>query len=134
MTPPLRSFRPIPYISSNPAISFPILIVWLPLSYLLARSYLKTSTDPDTEGMRLGVTFAFINFIFDLLLLVLLLRAGFAYFISLTDWFGYFLLFAIPWLTGRSLQTAEGGRRIEGGRGLPRTAIDVSIQGVGGVA
>jgi len=39
MTPALKSVRAIPYVSSNQAISFPILILWLPLGYLLARSY-----------------------------------------------------------------------------------------------
>ncbi|HYX27187.1 MAG TPA: hypothetical protein VE863_01375 [Pyrinomonadaceae bacterium] len=104
MTPLLKSIRPIPYLSSNPAISFPILILWIALAYLLARSYLRTSSDRNREGVRLGLVFAVMNFILDLLLLVLLLRAGFAYFISLTVWLGYLLLFAVPWLTGRLIQ------------------------------
>jgi hypothetical protein len=32
MTPSLKSTPPIPYISSNPAISFPILAIWLILT------------------------------------------------------------------------------------------------------
>jgi len=103
MTPALKSVRPIPYVSSNPAISFPILIVWLPLGYLLARSYLKQSSQ-NAEGLRLGLMFFLVNLILDLLVLVLLLKAGFAYFISLTVWLGYLLLFIIPWLTSRSMQ------------------------------
>ena len=102
MTPALKSFRAIPYVTSNPAISFPILFVWIFLAYLLARSYLKSQANRNSEGLRLGFMFAAINFILDLLVLVLLLRAGFAYFISLTVWVGYFLLFAIPWLTDRT--------------------------------
>jgi hypothetical protein len=103
MTPALKSVRSIPYVSSNPAISFPILIVWLPLGYLLARSYLKGPSG-NGEGLRLGLIFFVVNLILDLLVLVLLLKAGFAYFISLTVWLGYLLLFIIPWLTSRSMQ------------------------------
>jgi hypothetical protein len=47
-----------------------------------------------------------INFILDLLMLVVLLKAGFRYFASLTVWLGYLILLIIPWLTGRSLQKA----------------------------
>jgi len=55
MTPSLKSVRPIPYISNNPAISFPILIVWLPVTYLLAKSYLKASSERSMEGLKLGI-------------------------------------------------------------------------------
>ena len=104
MTPALKSVRPIPYVSSNPAISFPILILWLPLGYLLARSYLKGASERNGEGTRLGLVFFLVNLMLDLVVLVLLLKAGFAYFVSLTVWLGYLLLFIIPWLTSRSMQ------------------------------
>jgi len=48
--------------------------------------------------------FSLINLLLDLVVLVLLLKAGFAYFVSLTVWLGYLLLFTIPWLTSRSMQ------------------------------
>jgi hypothetical protein len=48
--------------------------------------------------------FAVTNFTLDLLMLALLLKAGYGYFASLTVWLGYFILLIIPWLTGRSLQ------------------------------
>ena len=105
MTPALKSVRPIPYVSSNPAISFPILILWLPLGYLVAKSYLKGASEKNEEGIRLGLVFFLVNFMLDLVVLVLLLKAGFAYFISLTVWLGYLLLFIIPWLTSRSMQS-----------------------------
>jgi len=103
MTPALKSLRPIPYVSSNPAISFPILILWLPLGYLLSRSYLKGASEKQGEGIRLGLVFSLINLLLDVVVLVLLLKAGFAYFVSLTVWLGYLLLFIIPWLTSRSM-------------------------------
>jgi hypothetical protein len=106
MTPPLKSTPPVPYISNNPAISFPILLIWIPLIYFLARAYLSKINDPDREGFKLGLIFAATNFILDLVVLVLLLKAGAGYFAAATIWFAYFLLLIIPWLTGRSLQKA----------------------------
>lgn len=102
MTPALRA-SPIPYVSSNPAISFPILIMWLIISYLLAKNYLKGAADRVAEGLRLGLTFSVVNAILDLVVLVLLLKAGFGYFASLTVWLAYSMLLMIPWLTGRAL-------------------------------
>ena len=102
MTPALKA-SPIPYVSSNPAISFPILIMWLIISYLLAKNYLKDADDKVAEGLKLGLTFAVVNAILDLVVLVLLLKAGFGYFASLTVWLAYSMLLIIPWLTGRAL-------------------------------
>jgi hypothetical protein len=107
MTPVLRNIAPIPYVSRYPAISFPLLLLWLLIAYLLARSYLKVTTDKATEGLRLGVLFAVVNFILDLLVLVLLFKNGLAYFASLTVWLAYFTVLTVPWLTGRSLASTE---------------------------
>jgi len=104
MTPAMKTVPAIPYVSSNPAISFPILFIWLIVAYLLAKSYLKTAGDKIAEGLKLGIVFSAVNVLLDLLVLALLLKAGFKYFISLTVWVGYFMLFIIPWMTGRSLQ------------------------------
>ena len=106
MTPALKATQPIPYISSNPAISVPILLLWIPLIYFLARAYLSKVNDPDREGFKLGLIFSATNFILDLVVLVLLLKAGASYFSAASIWFAYFLLIIIPWLTGRSLQKA----------------------------
>lgn len=107
MTPSLKSVSPIPYVSRNPAISFPILAIWLVLTYLLARSFFRTSAAPAHDGLRLGLTFALVNFILDLLVLVILLKAGFDYFGSLSVWTAYAMLIAVSWLTGLSLQKAR---------------------------
>ena len=107
MTPALKATPAIPYVSSNPAISFPILLVWIPLTYLFTRICLWRSINPTAEGLRIGTVFAGINFILDLLVLIWLLKAGFAYFASLTVWLGYFILLIIPWLTGRSLHKVQ---------------------------
>ncbi len=104
MTPALKSTPGIPYVSSNPAISFPILAFWLVLTYVIAWRFLKRSDDAPRDGLRLGITFAAVNLILDLVVLVILLRAGLGYFISLTVWTAYGLLLIVPWLTGRSVE------------------------------
>jgi hypothetical protein len=104
MTPALKDVSSIPYVSRYPLISFPLLLIWPFLSYLLARSYLKrTSGDTASEGLKLGLTFALVNFFLDLLVLVLLFKNGFGFFAYLTIWLAYFILLIVPWLTGRSL-------------------------------
>ena len=104
MTPALRNVAPIPFVSRYPAISFPLLFAWPVLAYLLARSYLKTTSgDKAAEGLKLGFTFAIVNFLLDLLVLVILFKNGFAFFAYLTIWLAYFILLIVPWLTGRSL-------------------------------
>jgi hypothetical protein len=104
MTPSLKSAAPIPYVSRNPAISFPILAIWLVLTYVLACKFFRSSAAPANEGLRLGLTFAATNFILDLLVLVILLKAGVDYFASLSVWTAYALLIVVGWLTGLSLQ------------------------------
>lgn len=106
MTPALKNIPSLPYISRYPAISFPVLILWLLIAYLFARSYLKTSAAPG-EGLKLGLVFAVVNFVLDLLVLVLLFKNGFAYFASLTVWLAYFILLAVPWFAGRSLTSGN---------------------------
>ncbi len=106
MTPALKNVSAIPYISSNPAISFPILLIWLVMTYFLARNYLSGTKERDPEGLKLGLIFAGTNLVLDLLVLVFLLKAGFFYFASATVWVAYVILILIPWLTGRSLQKA----------------------------
>jgi hypothetical protein len=104
MTPALKSVPSIPYISRYPAISFPILVIWLVLTYVLARSFLKTASNPEKDGLKLGVFFVVTNIVLDLVVLVILLKAGFRYFVSLSVWTGYAMILIIPWLTGRSVQ------------------------------
>ena len=106
MTPSLKSVPPIPFLYSNPVISFPIIAVWLPLTYLLARNFLKDSKNPEAEGPKLGIVFSEVNFVLDIIVIVILFRAGIAYFAAASIWLGYAMLFVIAWLTGRSLAKA----------------------------
>ena len=108
MTPALKNVGAIPYVSGNPAISFPILILWLIATYLLAKSYLKAAGNKAAAGLKLGIVFSVVNVLLDLLVLVFLLKTGFRYFISLTVWLGYLVLLTLPWIVGRSLQRPGG--------------------------
>ena len=106
---PSMKVAPIPYISTNPAISFPILIVWLFMTYLLARVYLKPAGNKACEGLKLGLTFVLVNILLDLIVLAIVLGNGLWFFASLTVWLAYLILLIVPWLTGRSMQTATAG-------------------------
>ncbi|MCC6756203.1 MAG: hypothetical protein IT199_07515 [Solirubrobacterales bacterium] len=63
-------------VSSNLAISVPILLLWIPLTWWLARRWLGREPNPRHTGTRLGAWFAGTNFVLDLLLLVLLFGSG----------------------------------------------------------
>ena len=106
MTPSLRAVSPIPYVSSNPAISFPILLIWTILCIVIARSYLKSAPNKSLDGLRLGVVFLVFNFVLDLVVLVFLLKTGFKYFVSASVWLAYMSLVLIPWITGKTLERA----------------------------
>ena len=106
MTPSLKATHPLPYVSSNPAISFPIIALWIPLTYLLARQFLKNSKTREADGIKLGLVFSEVNFVLDVIILVILLKAGVIYFAVVSIWLAYAILFVIPWLTGRSLAKA----------------------------
>ena len=64
-------------------------------------------TDKAGEGLKLGVLFALVNFVLDLLVLVLLFKTGFGYFASLTVWLAYCILVTVPCLVGRSLERSS---------------------------
>ena len=110
MTPALKDVSSVSYVSRFPAISFPLLLLWPFLANMLARSYLKrTAGDTASEGLKLGLTFALVNFLLDLLVLVILFKNGFGFFAYLTIWLAYFILLIVPWLTGRSLAATTRG-------------------------
>ncbi|MFQ5616710.1 MAG: hypothetical protein ACE5GO_09690 [Anaerolineales bacterium] len=109
---PLNDLPPIPYVSSSPAISFPLLVIMPLASYLLAKPYLKDAQDKRQEGLRFGVTIILVNFILDLLIIVALFAGGAVYFASLTVWLGYAAVGAASSFAGRAQarQPAEGAK------------------------
>lgn len=88
-------------VSANLAISLPILALWIPLTWWLARRWLAGEAARRRASVRLGAWFAGTNFVLDLLLLVLIFGSGLDYFASLTVWLAYALLATIPRLAAR---------------------------------
>jgi hypothetical protein len=79
MTPALKAVPPVPYFSGNPAISVPILVIWLVLSWLLARGFLKNVERKAEAGTKLGIVFLCSSTVLDLIVLGLLLKTGFGF-------------------------------------------------------
>lgn len=102
MTPSLKAVPPIPYVSSNPLISFPILVIWLVLAWLLARHFLKQAEPKAEAGRKLGIIFLLVNVVLDLVVLVRLLKTGCGFYASLSAWVAYAILFLVPWRLGRA--------------------------------
>jgi hypothetical protein len=102
MTPALKAVPPIPHVSSNPAISLPILLIWIVVSRFFAKRFLRKAGRKAEAGLKLGLVFAVVNIVLDLLVLVILLNTGFGLYASLAVWVAYLVLFAVPWLTGRT--------------------------------
>jgi len=101
---PLVNLQPIPFISSSPAISFPLLVIMPLVSFVLARSYLKQAENKPLEGLKLGVTMFLVNIILDLLIIVLLFGGGMQFFAYLSIWLAYILVSVIPYFVGRQMK------------------------------
>ena len=102
MVPVLRDAKPIPYISSNPFISFPIIILWILLARKLTKSYLTGCTPDANEGLKLGMSFLAVNFLLDVLVLVMAFGNGPQYYLSLSVWSAYTVLIFVPVRVNRS--------------------------------
>src|SRR5260370_38598556 len=72
MTPALKTVSAIPYVSSNPFISFPILLIWLVATFLLAKSYHKKVDNKIASGLKIGLGFSGITVVLDFVELGLL--------------------------------------------------------------
>ena len=103
---PLVNLQPIPFISSSPAISFPLLVIMPLVSFVLARSYLKQAENKPLEGLKFGVTMFLVNIILDLLIIVLLFGGGMRFFTYLSIWLAYIFVSAIPYFVGRQMKVA----------------------------
>lgn len=103
MTPSLKTIAEIPHISKNPAISLPILAVWIVATVLLSKVYLRSAPRKTAEGLKLGLVLALVNILLDVLVIVLAFKAGWSFFSYASLWLAYLLLVIVPWLTGRNL-------------------------------
>jgi len=95
MTPPLKSIPSVPFVSKFPAVSVPLLIVYVFLIYYLAKRYLAQADDRRIEAWKYGITLLLISVILDTLIIVLAFK-GHDYFSYLSIWIAYALLLFVP--------------------------------------
>lgn len=101
MTPALRDFASIPYVSRYPAISFPLLIAFAVLAWIMAVKFLARFGGDASSSVRLGMILALTNFVLDVIVIAIAFRNGIAFFQTLTIWIAYALLFAVPIIRAR---------------------------------
>ena len=99
MMPTLNGVPSIPYVSKYPAISVPLIVLYVILSYLMTKSYLDLAGDRPTEGLKFGVTIFLLNILLDVLIYVVLFRSS-DYFAYISIWLAYAILIGIPWIAG----------------------------------
>ena len=95
MTPPLKSIPSVPFVSKFPAVSVPLLIVYVFLIYYLAKRYLAHADDRRIEAWKYGITLLLTSAILDTLVIVVAFK-GHDYFSYLSIWIAYALLLFIP--------------------------------------
>jgi len=103
MMPTLKGLPSIPYVSKYPAISVPLIVLYVILSYLMAKSYLDLAGDRPTEGLKFGVTIFLLSILLDVLIYVVLFMSS-DYFAYISIWLAYAILIGIPWITGKYSQ------------------------------
>ena len=95
--PPLRDIPAIPYISTNLAISLPIIVFWIWFADWLTLRYLGLDdAHEDKIGLKLGVLFVIVNAGFDIGVIVYEFNAGWAFYSNLTVWLAYAVLLIVP--------------------------------------
>ncbi len=99
----LKDLAPIPFVSTNPAISFPLLVLMPLASFLLARAYLREAENKTLEGLKFGLTVSVVDIIMDFLAYALLFGGGLGFFASLTLWLSYVAMGVVPYLVGRAM-------------------------------
>lgn len=101
--PALRNARGIPLLARNWALALPVFVLWVGLSYFLARRYLELSGGGAGEGFRLGILFATAALLFDVVVVAWLVGQGRRHFAQPLLWITYLLLLLIPWFIGTSM-------------------------------
>lgn len=95
MTPPLKNMSSIAYVSKFPAVSVPLLILYLFLIPYLAKKYLAGATDKRAEAWKYGMVLLVISVVLDVLIIVVAFK-GHDYFSYLSIWIAYALLLILP--------------------------------------
>lgn len=95
IVPSLKNLSSVPYLSKYPAISFPLLIAYVILLFVLVPRYLKTTEHKKVEGLKFGATLSLINFLLDFFIYYALLN-GADYFTYFSVWLTYILFIVVP--------------------------------------
>lgn len=106
MAPTLKNIPSIPYVSKYPAISAPLIVLYLVVVFLLANRYLKSTDRKASEGLKLGAVFFLLNIALDIVVYVVLFQAW-DYFSYVSIWLAYVILLVGPWATGRWLKSED---------------------------
>ena len=106
MVPFLKQLPSIPFISMYPAISFPLLLVFWHLATLFAKRHLADVADKRKEGMKLGILFSLTNIILDHVVIVYSFHTGFHFYLYVSIWAAYLILFLAPFRVGKTLEGA----------------------------
>ena len=106
MTPGLKNWPTVPWISQYPAISLPLLVAGPAILYFLSKEYLKDAKDAEKDGLRLGATIAFSNLALDALVYLVLFQSW-NFFSYATIWVSYALFLTMPWYIGKKMQAGK---------------------------
>jgi hypothetical protein len=106
----LREIKPIPYLSSNPAISFPIIVIWIFLVTKFTKSYFKRVPNINHEALKLGLSFFILNAVLDLLVIVIAFGNGFQFYLSLSVWLAYAVLLVVPLKVGSGTRVSQANQ------------------------
>ncbi|MBI2426610.1 MAG: hypothetical protein HYV34_02075 [Candidatus Kerfeldbacteria bacterium] len=103
LTPALKDIASVPYISKFPAVTIPLLIVYIFSVSFLAKRYLQKATDKTAEAWKYGITLLVVSFVLDLLVIVLAFKS-YDYFSYLSIWLAYAVLVFVPVKAASSVQ------------------------------
>ena len=106
--PRLKAAPPIPYLTANPCVTVPIVVLWVPLAWLLVRRSISRSSDPAGEGLRTGLLLVAVNMLLDLVFVAGVMHAGPRFYAYAGLWLAYAALIVVPWVAG--LQVAKKRR------------------------
>lgn len=107
----LREARGIPYFAANWAVAIPVFTLWLVLTCILSRRYVRATGAGVAEGLRLGFLFAGAAFIFDAVVVAGVVGQGVKHFKQPILWLAYTLMVLIPWLEARDLEEGRQSPR-----------------------
>src|SRR5262245_49167684 len=73
--PQLKEAQAIPWVTANPFITVPILVLWPLLVWIITRKRVANSQHPRSEGVKVGLVFLAVNVVLDFVLVVNVMQA-----------------------------------------------------------